>query len=73
MDNIFSFSNGFAEQYKNHKNFINFCHHQQAFNVDAEWIFFATSQGKSPSDSVGGFVKRYVGKNSLQRPLLTTF
>ena len=37
--------------------------------MDAEWIFFATSHGKSPCDGVGGFVKGYVVKRSLQRPL----
>ena len=53
----------------NCKNFIDLCHHQQDFNMDAEWIFFATSHGKSPCDGVGGFVKRYVAKCSLQKPL----
>ena len=65
MDKIFYFSDGCAEQYKNQKNFINLCHHQQDFNMDAEWIFFATSHGKSPCNGVGGFVKRYVAKRSL--------
>ena len=37
--------------------------------MDAKWILFATSHGKSPCDGVGGFVKRYVAKRSLQRPL----
>ena len=37
--------------------------------MDAEWIFLATSHGKSPCDGVGGFVKCYVAKRSLQRPL----
>ena len=69
VDKIFYFSDGCAEQYKNYKNFISFCHHQQDFNMDAEWIFFATSHGKSPCDGVGGFDKRYVAKHSLQRPL----
>ena len=32
-------------------------------------IFSATSHGKSPCDGIGGFVKRYVAKCSLQRPL----
>ena len=58
VDKIFYFSDGCAEQYKNRKNFINLCHHQQDFNMDAEWIFFATSHGKSPCDGVAGFVKR---------------
>ena len=37
--------------------------------MDAEWIFFATSHGKSPCNGVGGFVKQYVAKRSLQRPV----
>ena len=45
------------------------CHHQQDFNMDAEWIFFATSRGKSPCNGVEGFVKNYVAKHSLQRSL----
>ena len=69
MDKIFYFSDSCAEQYENHKNFINLCHHQQDFNMDAEWIFFATSHGKSPCNGVGEFAKCYVMKRSLQRPL----
>ena len=34
VDKIFYFSDGCAEQYKNCKNFINLCHHQQDFNRD---------------------------------------
>ena len=37
--------------------------------MDAEWIFFATSHGKSTCDGIGGFVKRYVTKRSFQRSL----
>ena len=36
VDKIFYFSDGCAEQYKNCKNFINLCHHQQDFNMDVE-------------------------------------
>ena len=36
VDKIFYFSDSCAEQYENHKNFINLCHHQQDFNMDAE-------------------------------------
>ena len=68
MYKIFYFSDGCAEQC-NHKNFINLCHHQQDFSMDAEWIFFATSHDKSPCDGVGGFINCYVVKHSLQRPL----
>ena len=48
---------------------INLCYHQQDFSMDAEWIFFATSHDKSPCDGVGGFVKQYAAKLSLQGPL----
>ena len=69
VDKVFYFSDGYAEQYKNRKNVINLCHHQQDFNMGAECIFFATTHGKSPCDGAGEFVKRYVAKCSLQRPL----
>ena len=69
LDKIFYFSDGCAEQYKNCKNFINLCHHQQDFNMNAEWIFFGTCHSKSPCDDVGGFVKCYVVKHSLHRHL----
>ena len=36
VDKIFYFSDSCAEQYENHKNCINLCHHQQDFNMDAE-------------------------------------
>ena len=49
---MFYRSDGCAEQYKNHKNFMTLCHHQQDFNVGAEWMFFATSHGKSPCNGV---------------------
>ena len=49
------------------KNVINLCHHQEDFSLEAEWVFFATSHGKSPCDGIGGTVKRLVGKRSFQR------
>ena len=36
LDKILYLSDGCTEQYKNCKNFINLCHHQQDFNMDAE-------------------------------------
>ena len=41
---------------------------QTTDSMDAEWIFFAISHGKSPCDGVGVFVKCYVAKHNLQRP-----
>ena len=51
------------------QNFINLYHHQQDFNMNAGWIFFATIHGKSLCNGVGGFVKHYVAKCSLRKPL----
>ncbi|XP_038055995.1 uncharacterized protein LOC119727986 [Patiria miniata] len=66
---ILYFSDGCAAQYKNLKNFINLCHHEEDFGVPADWHFFATSHGKGPSDGIGGTVKRLAARASLQRPL----
>jgi hypothetical protein len=65
---IIYFSDGCAAQYKNRKNFINLCHHEQDFGMSAEWHFFATSHGKGACDGVGGTVKRLAARASLQRP-----
>ncbi|XP_033122950.1 uncharacterized protein LOC117121756 isoform X2 [Anneissia japonica] len=62
------FSDGCAAQYKNRKNFLNLCLHEEDFGVQAEWHFFATSHGKGPSDGVGGTIKRLAARASLQRP-----
>ena len=56
---IFYFTDGAAAQYKNRKNFVNLCQHEEDFGVAAEWHFFATSHGKGACDGVGGTVKRY--------------
>ncbi|XP_046591732.1 uncharacterized protein LOC124293708 [Neodiprion lecontei] len=62
------FTDGASAQYKNKSNFINLTHHFDDFNVEAEWHFFATSHGKSPCDGIGGTVKRFAARASLQRP-----
>ena len=58
LENIKYFSDGAAGQYKNYKNMLNLTCHNQDFDVNAEWHFFATSHGKSPCDGIGGTVKR---------------
>ena len=69
ITNLFYFSDGCSGQYKNYKNFMNLCSHKRDFDIKAEWIFFATSHGKSSCDGIGGAVKRHTAKRSLQRPL----
>jgi hypothetical protein len=62
------FSDGCAAQYKNGKNFLNLCCHEEDFGIKAEWNFFTTSHGKGPCDGLGGTVKRLAARASLQRP-----
>lgn len=66
LSTIYYFSDGASAQYKNKKNFINVCFHEDDFNVKAEWHFFATSHGKGPCDGLGGTIKRLVARASLQ-------
>ena len=68
---LFYFSDGCGGQYKNYKNFMNLCLHKQDFGLDAEWIFFATSHGKSPHNGIDSSVKRHAAKRRLQRPMNT--
>ena len=46
MKKVIYFSDGCFAQYKNKKNFTNLIHHENNFNVPAEWHFFATAHGK---------------------------
>ena len=62
-------SDGCGGQYKNFKNFFNLFSHKVDFSIKAEWIFFATSHGKSPCDGIGAVVKLHTAKRSSQRPL----
>ena len=67
VKSVLYFSDGCAGQYKNFKKISNLCHHNSDFHLIATWAFFATSHGKSPSDGIGGTVKRLVTRESLQR------
>ncbi len=44
------------------------CHHNEDFELSAEWHFSATSHGKGACDGFGGTVKRLAARTSLQRP-----
>ena len=61
-------SDGCASQYKNYKNFMNLCHHQTDFNLEAEWNFFAISNQKSAVDRIGGTRNHLTARTSLYRP-----
>ena len=57
LSHVTFFSDQCAGQYKNCKNLYNLCHHKADCNIDAKWVFFATSHGKQPCDGIGGTVK----------------
>lgn len=52
-------------QCKNYKAFINLAFHFNDHKLKAEHRFFATSHGKSPSDRIGGTIKREASNTSL--------
>jgi len=66
LNNVEYFSDGCAAQYKN-KSFYNLCMQKQDFGVEATWLFFATSHGKSPCDGIGGTVKRATATENLRQ------
>ena len=51
---IYYFFDGCARHYKNCKPFYNLCHRAEDFSISCIWKFFATSHGKSHSDSIVG-------------------
>ena len=63
------FSDVFAGQHKNFKNFLDLCLHDIDVGVKCELNFFATSHGKSPCDGIGGTVKWLVTRAGLQEPI----
>ncbi|XP_044594868.1 uncharacterized protein LOC123272234 [Cotesia glomerata] len=63
---IYYFSDGAPQQFKNFKNFVNLYYHEEDFDIPAEWHFFATAHGKGPCDGIGGTIKRYAARASLQ-------
>jgi len=69
MRKILYFSDGAASQYKNRYNVANTARHEEDFGLDAEWHYFATSQGKNISDGLGGTLKREVARAGLVLPL----
>ncbi|CAH0547127.1 unnamed protein product [Brassicogethes aeneus] len=59
------FSDGSASQYKNRYNLLNLLHHEEDFQITAEWHYYAT-HGKAPSDGLGGTLKRLADRANLQ-------
>jgi hypothetical protein len=72
ISKMYNVSDGASAQYENKYNFINLCHHNTDFGINAEWHFFATSHGKGPCDGVGGTIKRLAARYSLQHHQILT-
>jgi hypothetical protein len=72
ISKMYYFSDGASAQYKNKNNFINLCHHNTDFWINAEWHFFATSPGKGPCDGVRGTTKHLAACSSLQHHQILT-
>jgi hypothetical protein len=69
---MYHFSDGASAKHKNKNNFINLCHHNTDFGINAEWHLFATSHGKGPCDGVGGTIKCLAASSSLQHHQILT-
>ncbi|KAJ4430728.1 hypothetical protein ANN_19319 [Periplaneta americana] len=54
------FSDGTASQFKNKFSLSLLCSMKTDFEIDVEWLFFATSHGKGAVDVIGGALKRRV-------------
>jgi hypothetical protein len=64
-NHIYCLSEGSAAQYKNKKDFIGLCFHEDS-SITAEWHLCATSQEKRVYDGVAGTVKWQDACASLQ-------
>lgn len=63
---IIYFTDGAKQHYKNKYQMINLVHHEEDFNVLAEWHFHATAHGKGACDGIGAVLKREATRASLQ-------
>ena len=60
LTKIIDFSEGYAAQCKNRKNFLSLCYHTTDFNVAAEWTFFATSHGNLSVMALAGPSSKWI-------------
>ena len=73
VDKIFYLSDGSAEQYKNRKNFINFCHNQQDFNMGAEWISLQLVMASHHAMVLGDLLNVMLQNVVYKDPYITKF
>lgn len=70
ITNVEYFTSRYAGQYKNYNIPLPLCYHEIDFEMQVQWLFFATSHRKSPPicDGIGGTVTCLASCTSLQRP-----
>lgn len=67
---VYYVSDGAGSQYKNYKNFANLMFHQNEYDIPAEWVFTATSHGKSTCDAIGAVTKCATRRESLKEGVI---
>ncbi|CAM4834494.1 unnamed protein product [Rotaria magnacalcarata] len=60
LQNLYVFSDGAAQQFKQRFLFRNLCRLADLFQIELSWHYFATSHGKGVVDGLGATVKRLV-------------
>ena len=69
---IYYWSDGPSRQFKSQYHFSNIKFHEEDHGTPAAWNYFATSHGKGENDRVGGDVKNYVWRKTMQKKAVVT-
>ena len=69
---VYYWSDGPSCQFKNQYHFSNIMFHEEDHGTPAAWNYFAISHGKGENDGVGGDVKNYVWRKTLQKKVVVT-
>ena len=69
---VYYWSDGPSCPFKNQFHFTNILFYEEDHGTSACWNYFATSHGKGKNDGVGGDVKNYVWRKTLQKKVVVT-
>ena len=69
---VYYWSDGPSYPFKNQFHFTNILFYEEDHGTSACWNYFATSHGKGKNDGVGGDVKKYVWRKTLQERVVVT-
>lgn len=65
FDKIIYFSDGAEQHLKNKYQITNLMHHEQDFDIKADWHYHATAHGKNACDGIGATFKGEAARASL--------